>query len=48
MNGEFDRLKGAAPEPNKGVEGKNITRKPIDPTKPTTTLKDQPPMTSTR
>ena len=39
-------MKGAAPEPNKGVEGKNITRKPIDPTKPTTTLKDQPPVTT--
>jgi len=41
-------MKGAAPEPNKGVEGKNITRKPVDPTKATTTLKDQAPATGTR
>ncbi|HYS52982.1 MAG TPA: hypothetical protein VER58_04355 [Thermoanaerobaculia bacterium] len=41
-------MKGAAPEPTKGVEGKNITRKPVDPTKPTATLKDQAPVTGTR
>jgi len=40
-------MQGAAPEPNKGVEGKNITRKPTDATQPTTTLKDQPPATTT-
>ncbi len=41
-------MKGAAPEPNKGVEGKNIGRKPINPTQPTATLKDTPPVTKTR
>jgi hypothetical protein len=40
-------MQGAAPEPNKGVEGKN-NRKPVDPTQTTTTLKDQAPTTSTR
>jgi len=40
-------MKGAAPEPNTGVEGKNITRKPINPTQPTATLKDTPPVTNT-
>ena len=40
-------MQGAAPEPNKGVEGKNVTRKPTDPTQPTTTLKDQAPTTTT-
>ena len=40
-------MKGAAPEPSKGVEGKNIQRKPINPTQPTSTIKDQPPVTST-
>ena len=39
-------MKGAAPEPNKGVEGKS-NRKPVDPTKATTTLKDQPPANTT-
>lgn len=34
-------------QPNSGVEGKNITRQPIDATAPTTALKDQPPTTST-
>lgn len=36
-------MPGAAPEPSKGAEGKNITRKPISPTQTTMTLKDQPP-----
>ena len=36
-------MPAAAPEPNKGVEGKNITRKPTTATASTTTLKDQPP-----
>ena len=36
-------MPGAAPEPNKGVEGKNATRKPESPYPPTGTLKDQPP-----
>ena len=40
-------MKGAAPEPSKGVEGKN-NRKPVDPTQTTTTLKDQAPATTTR
>jgi hypothetical protein len=40
-------MKGAAPEPSKGVEGKNITGKPTDPTQATTTLKDQAPATTT-
>jgi hypothetical protein len=39
-------MRGAAPEPNKGVEGKS-NRKPVDPTQTTTTLKDQAPVTST-
>ncbi|HMC20988.1 MAG TPA: hypothetical protein VKL19_03995 [Thermoanaerobaculia bacterium] len=36
-------MPGPAPEPNKGVEGKNITRKPTSPTATTGTLKDQAP-----
>ena len=40
-------MKGAAPEPDKGVEGKNTTRKPTDPSQATTTLKDQAPSTAT-
>jgi hypothetical protein len=40
-------MKGAAPEPNKGVEGKS-NRKPVDPSQATTTLKDQAPTTTTR
>ena len=40
-------MKGAAPEPNTGVEGKT-NRKPVDATQPSTTLKDQAPTTSTR
>ena len=40
-------MPNAAPEPNSGVEGKNITRKPINPVPPSTTLKDQPPVTQT-
>jgi hypothetical protein len=40
-------MKGPAPEPSRGVEGKNITRKPISPVPPTLTLKDQPPATKT-
>jgi hypothetical protein len=39
-------MQGAAPEPNKGVEGKS-NRKPVDPTQATATLKDQPPVTNT-
>src|SRR5207253_8943742 len=38
-------MKGAAPEPSKGVEGKNVNRNPISPVAPPTlTLKDQPPL----
>jgi hypothetical protein len=41
-------MKPAAPEPSKGVEGKNVVRKPITPVPPPTlTLKDQPPATTT-
>jgi hypothetical protein len=39
-------MQGAAPEPNKGVEGKS-NRKPVDPSQATATLKDQPPVTNT-
>lgn len=35
-------MPGAAPEPNKGVEGKNVTRQPTT-TAPNPKLKDQPP-----
>jgi hypothetical protein len=41
-------LKGAAPEPSQGAEGKNITRKPTSPIPATLTLKDQPPVTDTQ
>lgn len=41
-------MKVAAPEPSKGAEGKNITRKPVSPIPPTLTLKDQPPVTDTQ
>lgn len=41
-------MKGAAPEPSKGAEGKNITRKPTSPTQQTLTLKDQPPAFDTQ
>jgi hypothetical protein len=40
-------MKGASPEPSKGVEGKNEQRKPVNATQPTATLKDQPPVTTT-
>src|ERR1700751_6209875 len=39
-------MKGAAPEPSKGVEGQNTARKPTSPIPPTLTLKDQPPVTT--
>lgn len=39
-------MPAAAPEPNKGVEGKNVSRKPISPVPPTLTLKDTPPATT--
>ena len=42
-------MKGAAPEPSKGVEGKNVNRNPISPVAPPTlTLKDQPPLTDSQ
>jgi len=41
-------MKVAAPEPSKGAEGKNITRKPVSPIPPTLTLKDQPPVTDSQ
>jgi hypothetical protein len=40
-------MQGAAPEPNKGVEGKS-NRKPVDATQPTQTLKDRGPVTTTK
>jgi hypothetical protein len=40
-------MPAGAPEPNKGVEGKNTTRKPTSPIPPTLTLKDQAPATTT-
>ena len=40
-------MKGAAPEPSKGAEGSNVTRKPTSPVPPTLTLKDQPPVSTT-
>jgi hypothetical protein len=39
-------MPGPKPEPSSGVDGKNITRQPINATAPTTTLKDQPPTTT--
>jgi len=36
-------MPGAAPEPSKGAEGKNVTRQPTSPNPPTYTLGDQPP-----
>ena len=41
-------MPGPAPEPNKGVEGKNVTRKPASPIPPTSTLGDQPPVTDSQ
>lgn len=41
-------MPGAAPEPNKGAEGKNVLRKPTSPVPPTLTLKDQPPSFDTQ
>ena len=41
-------MPGPAPEPNKGVEGKNVTRKPEGPIPPTSTLGDQPPVTDSQ
>jgi len=40
-------MKPASPEPSKGAEGKNVTRKPISPVPPTLTLKDTPPVSTT-
>jgi hypothetical protein len=40
-------MKPAAPQPNKGVEGNNITRQPASPIPPTMKLKDQPPVSTT-
>lgn len=41
-------MPGAAPEPSKGVEGKNITGQPVSATTPTTTIPDQAPTTTTK
>lgn len=40
-------MPNAAPQPNTGVEGMNVGGKPTDATKPTATIKDQPPVTTT-
>lgn len=40
-------MPAAAPEPNSGVEGKNITRQPASPIPPQPKLKDRPPATTT-
>jgi len=40
-------MPGAAPEPSKGAEGANITRQPISPLPPTSSVKDQAPAGST-
>jgi hypothetical protein len=39
-------MKTAAPEPSKGAEGQNVSRKPTSPIPPTLTLKDTPPVTT--
>src|SRR5690242_683657 len=39
-------MKSAAPEPSKGAEGNNVSRKPTSPVPPTLTLKDTPPVTT--
>ena len=41
-------MPAASPEPNKGVEGKNIGQKPVSPIPPTTTIPDQPPVADTQ
>ena len=41
-------MPNAAPEPSKGVEGKNITREPTKALPPTSTLPDQPPVTDSQ
>jgi hypothetical protein len=40
-------MPGAAPEPSKGAEGKNITRQPASPIPPTEKLGNQAPVTAT-
>jgi len=40
-------MPGPAPEPSKGAEGQNTTRKPTSPIPPTLKLKDQAPVTTT-
>lgn len=40
-------MPNAAPEPSKGVEGKNVSRQPTDPLAPTATIKDTAPSTAT-
>lgn len=40
-------MPGAAPQPNKGVEGQNVTRKATDPLPATKTIPDQAPATTT-
>jgi hypothetical protein len=40
-------MRGAAPEPSKGAEGRNVTRQPTSPIPPTETLGNQAPVTRT-
>ena len=40
-------MPGPTPEPSKGVEGGAKPNKPVDSTAPTTTIKDQPPVSTT-
>jgi hypothetical protein len=40
-------MRGAAPEPSQGAEGKNITRQPTSATQPTETLGNQAPTATT-
>jgi hypothetical protein len=40
-------MRGPAPEPSKGAEGRNVTRQPTSPIPPTATLPNQAPVTTT-
>jgi hypothetical protein len=40
-------MRGPAPEPSKGAEGRNVTRQPASPTPPTETIGNQAPVTAT-
>jgi len=43
-----NQLPGPSAEPSSGAEGKNVQRKPTNPTQPTLKLKDQAPVTDTK